>query len=209
MWWSCRESVYTWLIKIRSASGQLSPIRHLHLRLQLSSSPSTHDNIPLIFIMLEAFEILTTSGVVLWSKSYAPVGAHVINSLINDVFIEEKVVPQNAAGVSPVFKKEKYTLKWRRNKEFSLIFVVSHKSIHSAPILLQPAPPSAHRVIASQLTSPLGCLPITPPPWLDRQTSGEYFHHLHRYLQGPVERQPHQNHHLPLRPVLRAASARA
>ena len=73
--------------------------------------------------MLEAFEILTTSGVVLWSKSYAPVGAHVINSLINDVFIEEKVVPQNA-GVSPVFKKEKYTLKWRRNKEFNLIFVV-------------------------------------------------------------------------------------
>ncbi|CAI7566037.1 unnamed protein product [Penicillium pancosmium] len=79
--------------------------------------------------MLEAFEILTTSGVVLWSKSYAPVGAHVINSLINDVFIEEKVVPQNAATVSPVFKKEKYTLKWRRNKEFSLIFVAVYQSL--------------------------------------------------------------------------------
>lgn len=76
--------------------------------------------------MLEAFEILTTSGVVLWSKSYAPVGAHVINSLINDVFIEEKVVPQNvsASGVSPIYKKEKYTLKWKRVKEFNLIFVV-------------------------------------------------------------------------------------
>lgn len=76
--------------------------------------------------MLEAFEILTTSGVVLWSKSYAPVGAHVINSLINDVFIEEKVVPQNvsANGVSPIYKKEKYTLKWKRVKEFNLIFVV-------------------------------------------------------------------------------------
>lgn len=76
--------------------------------------------------MLEAFEILTTSGVVLWSKSYAPVGAHVINSLINDVFIEEKVVPQNtsANGALPVFKKEKYTLKWKRVKEFNLIFVV-------------------------------------------------------------------------------------
>jgi hypothetical protein len=36
VWWSCRESVYTWLIKIRSASGQLSPIRHLHLQPQLS-----------------------------------------------------------------------------------------------------------------------------------------------------------------------------
>ncbi|OOQ90287.1 Signal recognition particle receptor subunit alpha like protein [Penicillium brasilianum] len=81
--------------------------------------------------MLEAFEILTTSGVVLWSKSYAPVGAHVINSLINDVFIEEKVVPQNtsANGALPVFKKEKYTLKWKRVKEFNLIFVAVYQSL--------------------------------------------------------------------------------
>lgn len=75
--------------------------------------------------MLDAFEIITTSGVVLWSKSYAPVGAHVVNSLINDVFIEEKVRPQDAPdGVSPVYRKDKYTLKWRRVKEFGLIFVV-------------------------------------------------------------------------------------
>ncbi|KAF4767136.1 hypothetical protein HAV15_009776 [Penicillium sp. str.  len=81
--------------------------------------------------MLEAFEILTTSGVVLWSKAYAPVGAHVINSLINDVFIEEKVVPQNttAGGVSPAYKKEKYTLKWKRVKEFDLIFVAVYQSL--------------------------------------------------------------------------------
>lgn len=78
--------------------------------------------------MLDTFEILTTSGVVLWSKSYAPVGAHIINSLINDVFIEEKVRPNAAAanGLSPVFKKEKYSLKWKRVKEFNLIFVVCH-----------------------------------------------------------------------------------
>lgn len=82
--------------------------------------------------MLEAFEILTTSGVVLWSKSYAPVGAHVVNGLINDVFIEEKVVPQGASanGVSPAFKKEKYTLKWKRVEEFNLIFVVSSPLAH-------------------------------------------------------------------------------
>lgn len=78
------------------------------------------------FNMLEAFEILTTSGVVLWSKSYAPIGAHVVNGLINDVFIEEKVLnqPPTANGPSPVFKKEKYTLKWRRVKDLNLIFVV-------------------------------------------------------------------------------------
>ena len=74
--------------------------------------------------MLEAFEILTTSGVVLWSKSYAPVGAHIVNSLINDVFIEEKVQFQAATNAAPSLKKEKYTLKWKRVKEFDLIFVV-------------------------------------------------------------------------------------
>ncbi|KKK17311.1 hypothetical protein P175DRAFT_0484370 [Aspergillus ochraceoroseus IBT 24754] len=81
--------------------------------------------------MLEAFEILTSSGVVLWSKSYAPVGSHVVNSLINDVFIEEKVQLQNTTtnSASPVFKKEKYTLKWRRSKDFNLIFVAVYQSL--------------------------------------------------------------------------------
>ena len=82
--------------------------------------------------MLEAFEILTTSGVVLWSKSYAPVGAHVVNSLINDVFIEEKVLAQTNANVSPVFKKEKYTLKWKQVKDFNLVFVVCLRSLWCA-----------------------------------------------------------------------------
>lgn len=79
--------------------------------------------------MLEAFEILTTSGVVLWSKSYAPVGAHVVNSLINDVFIEEKVLSQTNGP--PVFKKEKYTLKWKQVKDFNLVFVVRLRSSYS------------------------------------------------------------------------------
>ncbi|KAE8151249.1 signal recognition particle, alpha subunit, N-terminal-domain-containing protein [Aspergillus avenaceus] len=79
--------------------------------------------------MLEAFEILTTSGVVLWSKSYAPVGAHVVNSLINDVFIEEKTHTQPTQSGSPVYKKEKYTLKWKRVKEFNLIFVAVYQSL--------------------------------------------------------------------------------
>ncbi|PYH94272.1 signal sequence receptor alpha subunit [Aspergillus ellipticus CBS 707.79] len=79
--------------------------------------------------MLEAFEILTTSGVVLWSRSYAPVGAHIVNSLINDVFIEEKVQLQAANGAAPAFKKEKYTLKWKRVKEFDLIFVAVYQSL--------------------------------------------------------------------------------
>lgn len=75
--------------------------------------------------MLDSFEIITTSGVVLWSRSYAPVGVQIINSLITDVFIEENF--QQEAGsniVAPRYKKEKYTLKWKRAKDIGLIFVV-------------------------------------------------------------------------------------
>lgn len=85
--------------------------------------------------MLEAFEILSTSGVVLWSRSYAPVGAHVVNSLINDVFIEEKVQLQAVNNAYPIYKKEKYTLKWKRAKDFNLIFVVRWKLPFSRTIL--------------------------------------------------------------------------
>jgi signal recognition particle receptor subunit alpha len=75
--------------------------------------------------MLDTFEILTTSGVVLWSRTYAPVGANVINSLIRDVFIEERILPQpEDAGSKPTYKKEGYTLKWTASKDVGLIFVV-------------------------------------------------------------------------------------
>jgi hypothetical protein len=77
------------------------------------------------FTMLDTFEVLTTSGVVLWSRTYAPVGANVINSLIRDVFIEERIIPQpEDAGSKPTYKKEGYTLKWTASKDLGLIFVV-------------------------------------------------------------------------------------
>jgi hypothetical protein len=75
--------------------------------------------------MLDTFEILTTSGVVLWSRTYVPVGAHVINSLIRDVFIEERIQPPSEdAGSKPTYRKEGYTLKWTAAKDLGLIFVV-------------------------------------------------------------------------------------
>lgn len=85
--------------------------------------------------MLDAFEILTTSGVVLWSKQYVPVNSSVINSLINDVFIEERIpagaragagagAGDNQASRNPPYKKDKYTLKWSTAKDVGLIFVV-------------------------------------------------------------------------------------
>ncbi|KAH5365763.1 hypothetical protein HBI49_106770 [Parastagonospora nodorum] len=80
--------------------------------------------------MLDTFEILTTSGVVLWSRTYVPVGANVINSLIRDVFIEERILPQpEDAGSKPTYKKEGYTLKWTASKYLGLIFVAVYQSL--------------------------------------------------------------------------------
>lgn len=81
--------------------------------------------------MLDSFEILTTSGVVLWSRSYAPVSASIVNGLIKDVFIEENVLPgasvadDTSATRNPAYKKDQYTLKWTSVKDLGLIFVVT------------------------------------------------------------------------------------
>ena len=86
--------------------------------------------------MLDGFEILTTSGVVIWSKSYAPVSSSIINGFIKDVFIEEKVYPgANVAGDAsaahnPAYKKDRHTLKWASVKDLGLIFVVGIFSIY-------------------------------------------------------------------------------
>ncbi|EUC35641.1 hypothetical protein COCCADRAFT_90306 [Bipolaris zeicola 26-R-13] len=80
--------------------------------------------------MLDTFEILTTSGVVLWSRTYVPVGANVINSLIRDVFIEERIQPQaDDTGSKPAYKKDGYTLKWTAAKDVGLIFVAVYQSL--------------------------------------------------------------------------------
>lgn len=69
--------------------------------------------------MLDAFEIVTTSGIVLWRKHYAPISSTLINNLINDVFIEER---QKGSGAT--YRSEKYTLRFTTAKDVGLIFVV-------------------------------------------------------------------------------------
>ena len=78
--------------------------------------------------MLDAFEIVTTSGVVLWSKHYVPVGVNAVDSLIRDVFIEDRAggtTSSESAARNPPYKKDKYTLKWTTAKDLGLMFVVS------------------------------------------------------------------------------------
>lgn len=85
--------------------------------------------------MLDSFEILTTSGVVLWSKHYAPVGVNIINSLIKDVFIEENLAAastssgDDSAERNAPYKKDKYTLKWTMAKDLGLVFVAVYQSL--------------------------------------------------------------------------------
>ena len=84
--------------------------------------------------MLDSFEILTTSGVVLWSRTYSPTSTGLINGLIKDVFIEEKVLPgaaatgDGSASANPPYKRDQFTLKWTTAKDLGLIFVVSGTS---------------------------------------------------------------------------------
>lgn len=111
--------------------------------------------------MLDSFEILTTSGVVLWSKQYAPVGANVVNSFIRDVFIEDRsagATGSESAARNPPYKKDKYTLKWTTAKDLGLIFVV-HSCITSSYSIQH----GAH--------STLGSLPVPHFLVLDRQAS--------------------------------------
>ncbi|KAF2722180.1 P-loop containing nucleoside triphosphate hydrolase protein [Polychaeton citri CBS 116435] len=77
--------------------------------------------------MLDAFEILTTSGIVLWRKTYSPVSSNVVNSLINDVFIEDRSILQKEGGRS--YRKDKYTLKWDVAKDAGLVFVAVYQSL--------------------------------------------------------------------------------
>lgn len=110
--------------------------------------------------MLDAFEILTTSGVVLWKKSYAPVNSNIINSLITDVFIEERTPLSRSqedghAARNPPFKKDKYTLKWTTAKDVGLIFVVC--SLHIT---------STNPLWHTSLTRRIGSLSVNTTPIL-------------------------------------------
>ncbi len=82
--------------------------------------------------MLDTFEVLTTSGVVLWSRSYTSISASIINSFIASVFIEDRAHlggRQDASATeNPPFKYEQHTVKWAMVKELNIIFVVSREN---------------------------------------------------------------------------------
>jgi signal recognition particle receptor subunit alpha len=75
---------------------------------------------------LDSFEVLTTSGILLWSKKYSPVNASVVNNFISDVLVEERVQP---GSDGKWYKKDSYTLKWTTANDLGLIFVAVYQSL--------------------------------------------------------------------------------
>lgn len=78
--------------------------------------------------MLDTFEILTTSGVVLWSRTYAPISPAIVNHFITNVFIEEKAAAAGAkdnqpTANNPPYKYDQHTLKWTFVKELGIILL--------------------------------------------------------------------------------------
>ncbi|KAK1092539.1 hypothetical protein LTR48_004145 [Friedmanniomyces endolithicus] len=58
--------------------------------------------------MLDGFEILTTSGIVLWRRHYTPISSSLIDSLVRDVFIEEKQKSGGGENSAPSYKKDRW-----------------------------------------------------------------------------------------------------
>ncbi|EFY85586.1 signal sequence receptor alpha subunit [Metarhizium acridum CQMa 102] len=84
--------------------------------------------------MLDTFEIITTNGVVLWSREYAPINSSIVNSFISDTFIEEKsgssaLGDSQSAATNPPYKSDQHTLKWTVVKELGVIFVAVYRSL--------------------------------------------------------------------------------
>ncbi|KAK1812065.1 hypothetical protein LTR12_013568 [Friedmanniomyces endolithicus] len=81
--------------------------------------------------MLDGFEILTTSGIVLWRRHYTPISSNLIDSLVRDVFIEEKQKPKPGGGENGAlsYKKDRYTLRWTSAKDVGLVFVAVYQSL--------------------------------------------------------------------------------
>ncbi|KAF2135955.1 uncharacterized protein K452DRAFT_259867 [Aplosporella prunicola CBS 121167] len=79
--------------------------------------------------MLDSFEIISTSGVVLWSRKYAPVAKATIDTFLREL-IEGVITEDLSAAQKPTYKaKDGLTLKWTTAKDFGLIFVAVYQSL--------------------------------------------------------------------------------
>ncbi|ORY08425.1 P-loop containing nucleoside triphosphate hydrolase protein [Basidiobolus meristosporus CBS 931.73] len=72
--------------------------------------------------MIDLITVLTKSGIVLWSKSYASIQGSPINSLVKEVLIEER-------GGDNTYTRDSYVLNWTFANELDLVFVIVNQKI--------------------------------------------------------------------------------
>ena len=70
--------------------------------------------------MLDFFYIFTTTGLVLWSKTFCDVEGKPVNEFIKDVLLAQKTNEKSYFAGS-------YALKWTLNNDLGIVFVVGYQ----------------------------------------------------------------------------------
>jgi hypothetical protein len=72
--------------------------------------------------MIDFFSIFTTTGLVLWSKTFCEIVGKPINNLIKNVILAEKTNEKQ-------YIDDQYILKWCFNNDLGIVFVVGYQRI--------------------------------------------------------------------------------
>ncbi|KAI5481411.1 signal recognition particle binding protein [Pseudohyphozyma bogoriensis] len=78
--------------------------------------------------LLDHFSILTTGGLVLWSKSYTPTPSP-FDTLIREALIEERSSSTSSSSSISKWDRDGYSLLWTLANELELVFVVAYQRI--------------------------------------------------------------------------------
>lgn len=82
--------------------------------------------------MLDSFNIVTTGGEVIWSRTLTQVNPAIINSFITDVFIEEKsdyaaARDGQSSALNPPYRSGQHMLRYAFVKDFGVMFIVCRR----------------------------------------------------------------------------------
>ncbi|KAK9428390.1 SRP54-type protein [Lipomyces doorenjongii] len=75
--------------------------------------------------MIDYFTVFTTGGIVLWQKCNQPVSAAIVDSLVSDIFIEDRT----RSGEQSSLTRDRYTVKWTTANDFGIIIVAVYQSL--------------------------------------------------------------------------------
>lgn len=72
--------------------------------------------------MIDFFYIFTTTGLVLWSKTFCEVKGSPVNSLIKNVLLAQRTNEKS-------YIEDAYVLKWCLNNDLGIVFVVGYQRV--------------------------------------------------------------------------------